>query len=222
MSKETDNALPPGKFATWAIPNKDEQTEIRCDVTADRDGYPRIGVRLAIAEKARKGEAQPASFGERTEYQTIHPDAPARGGIETTPYEFAIRFLAALSGQSNDVIELAMADALDSPDKVFVLEGLGTVVADCEVVKKGPHTNVKVFTKRTVDEGTASSAAASIRARLAAKGATSGGAAAPAGVSPFAPRAKAAPVARVAPIAKSAPKATEDTSFAFGANAPAS
>ena len=218
MSKETDALLTPGKFACWAIPNKDEQTEIRPDVTADKDGWPQIGVRLSIAEKPKKGENQGPSFGERTEYQTIHPDAPARGGIETTPYEFAVRFLAALSGQSSDVVELAMADALDSPDKVLVLEGLGTVVADCEVVKKNGYTNVKVFTKREVADDTASSAADAIRKRLAARGSAK---AAPAGASPFAPRAKAAPVARVAPIAKPAPKSTEDTSFAFGANAPA-
>ena len=56
MSKETDALLTPGKFACWAIPNKDEQTEIRPDVTADKDGWPQIGVRLSIAEKPKKGE----------------------------------------------------------------------------------------------------------------------------------------------------------------------
>jgi hypothetical protein len=209
MSKETDAALPPGKFSCWAIVNKDEDTEIRPSVTADKDGWPQIAVRLAIAEKARKGETQPGSFGERVEYQTIHPDAPARGGIETTPYEFAVRFLVALSGQSSDVVELAMADALESPDKVLVLAGLGSVVADCEVVKKNGFTNVKVFTKREITEDAATSGAAKIRERLAARGA--GGAKPVEQANPFAGRSKAAPVVRQAP--KPAPAVDEDTSF---------
>jgi hypothetical protein len=158
----TNNEIPTGNYDCWATTDPDSGVAL-LPITADKEGWPQIKITVAIAEKGN-----PEAFATAEVYQTIDPDAPARGGSEKSPYDFAVLCLLALGAESREAIEEALYHGIMSAEQVVVVPGVGAEgkLADAKVTHKpgnngGTFQNVAIFGKREV--------APDKRAALAAK-----------------------------------------------------
>lgn len=198
----SDTEIPTGTYDCWAIIDPDSGLSTM-PISADREGWAQIKISIALAVKGQKEGAEEA-FATAEIYQTIDPDAPVRGGIETTPYEFAMLCLLALGAESPEAIAEACYVGVLSSEQVVIVPGVGAPgkKAAAKVTYKDGRNgqlfmNIAIFARRDVP--------VEARAALAAKfkRPAAGDQASPAAPPAFAPRGSAvgAPGTRPNPFA---------------------
>lgn len=168
------NEIPAGAYDCWAT--TDGEGRAVFPISADKEGWAQIKITVALAVKGQ-AEGQEEAFTSTDVNQTIDPDAPARGGVETTPHEFTIGCLLALGAESREAIAEAFAAGIMSAEQVVIVPGVGAPgkKADAKVHYKagragGSFMNVSIFPRRDVP--------IDARAALAEKFKRAGGAAA--------------------------------------------
>lgn len=212
------NQIPAGSYDCWAEP-----TNGVCafPITADKDGWSQITIKVAVATKGQEeGKEVPFAFHEIT--QCIDPEAPARGGVDTTPFEFTIGCLLALGATSRDAIVQAIQKGLLSAEGVVIVPGVGALgtKADGKVkhtpakVGGGTFVNLSIYPRRDVPPDARAALAAKM-AKMLGGPATQGKPEAPPA---FKPRAPLAPPRNPTPA--EAETMAGEADFPFGANEP--
>lgn len=201
MSTQNQPQIPAGSYDCWAEP-----TNGVCafPITATKDGWSQITIKVAVATKGQpEGKETPFAFHEV--YQSIDPEEPARGGSDTTPFDFTIGCLLALGATSRDVIVQAIQRGLLSAEGVVIVPGVGALgtKADAKVTHKparngdGVFVNLSIYPRRDVPPDARAALAAKMAKMMGSPAAQGKPEAPPA----FKPRAPTAPPKPVEPAA---------------------